>query len=390
MPIAFGTFDEPHAWLIRGLIEYGWADTSRAGGYVPPGVFGGLDLSRLAETEGREGVVLDVPAILSGRRFDDDGIYHFQAQVIRSADTGGLAIAVRCPEANYIQEFAYDANNPTWAAGFVHQALTQYVPSFIQWRQQGGEVTWAQRQGIVELDGEPCSGPLSGFVAESVRAGRSMDRGPAEGWWVGSRSPLSVPGGSVQSGPAVPGVLRQGGASPVAPGGGWAPAVPPAAIGAGHGGGAVAGGPIAAASGPVVPGIITGGPIARSGSGLGGSQGRALQRKMLAERPGTALMVTSALGFLQGMFWFINALTVVLWYREEMGALAVSVFGALVLVPIGAVAGFGAWKYRQGEKHPLGWVAVGYAAIVPVCCIAGIPIAGWAAKTWMDPAFKES
>jgi len=387
MGIAFGTFNEPHAWLIRGLVEYGWSDTSRAGGYVPPGQFGGMDLSRFAETEGREGIVLDVPAVIQGQRFDDDGTYHFQAQVIRSSETGQLAVAVRCPEANYIQEFAWDPQNPTWVAGFVHQALTRYVPSFIHWRQQGGSVTWAQRQGIVELEGEPCSGPLSGFIAESIRAGRAMDRGPAEGWWMGAGSPLSTPGGSVSRGPTVPGLLRQGSAPPVLPTG----AMPqPPAGGNAPVAVATASGPVASTGGPVVPGIIAGGPIASAGSGMGGARGQALQARMLAEKPGTALMVTSGLGVLQGLFWFFNALSILIWYRESMGALAISVFGAMVFVPIGAVAGFGAWKYRQGERHPLGWVAIGYAAVVPVCCIVGIPIAGWAAKTWMDPVFKKA
>ena len=36
----------------------------------------------------------------------------------------------------------------------------------------------------------------------------------------------------------------------------------------------------------------------------------------------------------------------------------------------------------------IAWVAIGYSAIVPVCCLAGLPIAGWAFKTWQDPAFK--
>jgi hypothetical protein len=338
-----------------------------------------MDLSRISETQGRDGLVLEVPALLNGQPFQDDGTYHFQVQVIRSLETGQLAIAVRCPEANYIQEFPYDVTNPTWAAGFIHQALTQYVPSFIQWRQQGGEVTWAQRQGIVELDGESCSAPMARFVAESIRAGRVMDRGPGEGWWIGSASPLSTPGGSVQTGPAIPAVLRQGGASPIATAGAWPPSQSVA----------TAAGPVASA-GPRVPGVLVGGSIATAGGGYAGFQGKAAHARALAEKPGTALLVTSALGFLQGMAWFLNALSVVLFYRDEMSALALSIFGALVLVPSGAVAGFGAWKYRSGEKHPLGWVAIGYAAVVPVCCFAGIPIAAWAVKTWMDPVFKDA
>jgi hypothetical protein len=387
MPTAFGTLDEPHAWLIRGLVEYGWTDVSRNGGYVPPGHFGGLDLSRLSETEGREGIVLEVPAMLNGQRFDEDGTYHFQALVIRSADTGQLAIAVRCPEANYIQEFAYDASNPTWAAGFVHQALTQYVPEFVQWRSRGGEVTWAQRQGIVELDGESCSGPLAGFVSQSIRAGRAFDRGPAEGWWMGAHSPLSQPGDTVATGPAIPGILRQASPGPAGAPQGWPPVNPSAS-------------PVARGPGtPAVPGFIGGGPIAQAGTGLAYS-GKSLvnQRKLLAEKPGTALLVTSALGGIQGLFWFFNALSIIVMYRDlvekgegaaEMSAMALSIFLAMVLVPASAVAGFGAWQYRKGEQHPTGWIAIGYAMLVPVCCLPGLLVGGWAIKTWQDPVFKQ-
>jgi len=367
MAAAFGTFDEPHAWLVRGLVEYGWTDISRAGGYVPPGAFGAMDLSRLPESEGREGLTLEVPAAINGQKFDDDGIYHFQVQVIRSADSGALAVAVRCPEANYIQEFAYDRSNPGWTAGFIHQALSQYVPQFVAWRKAGGAVTWAQRQGIPEMDGEPCSAQLTGFLAAAIRSGVSLERGPAQGWWMGASSPLTTTP-AARSGPPVPAVLQQPAAAPGFP---VAPAAAPAAP-----------------RGPIVPGVIAGGPIAMAGRGPTQAVDPAMRRKLIAEKPGTALMVTSGLGLAQGVFWFANALSIVVWYRNESAALLFAVLLAMLLVPIGAVAMYGAWRYRAGDKHPLAWVAIGYSAIVPVCCLAGLPIAGWAFKTWQDPAFK--
>jgi len=367
MAAAFGTFDEPHAWLIRGLVEYGWTDISRAGGYVPPGIFGAMDLSRLPESEGREGITLEVPAAINGQKLDDDGIYHFQMQVIMSADSGQLAVAVRCPEANYIQEFAYDRSNPGWTAGFVHQALTQYVPQFVAWRLAGGAVTWAQRQGIPELDGEPCSAQLTGFIATAIRGGVVFERGPQQGWWMGSSTPLTTTPASSR-GPAIPAMLHRPASAQGFP-------VGPAA---------------APARGPIVPGIIAGGPIAMAGRGPMMAVDPTMRRKLLADKPGLALMVASGAGLAQGIFWFLNALSIVVYYRTETAALLIAVLGALLLVPVGAVAMYGAWKYRAGEKHPLSWVALGYSAIVPVCCLAGLPIAGWAFKTWQDPSFKSA
>ncbi len=375
MAAAFGTFDEPHAWLIRGLVEYGWPDTSRAGGYVPPGVFGAIDLSRLSEKEGRYGVVLDIPAVAQGHKFDEDGIYHFQAQVIRSQDTGQLAFCVRCPEANFMQEFPYDPANPTWAAGYIHQALSQYVPQFVVWRRAGGEVTWVQRQSIIELDGEPCSGPLSGFIADGIRAGHKFDRGPAEGWWMGRPTLLSAtaaPAARPAGGP-VPAFLQRGtGAAPGLPTPPIAAARPPGPAG----------------SAPVLPAVIAGGPIATMGQGIGGARSPEIRARALADKPGLALMVIAGLGMVQGATWFINAISIQIWYKEEIFAMVFSILVSMMLVPVGAVAAFGAWKYRKGERHILSGIAIAYAALVPVCCVAGIPIAGWALWTWRDEAFK--
>ena len=66
MAIAFASFDEPHAWLIRGLVEYGWTDLGR-GGPVPPGSFGALSLVRLTGNDGCDGFLLeaDVPHVLA-------------------------------------------------------------------------------------------------------------------------------------------------------------------------------------------------------------------------------------------------------------------------------------------------------------------------------------
>jgi hypothetical protein len=142
MAIAFASFDEPHAWLLRGLVEYGWADWSRLRGQLPPGSFGGIDLGPWTEGDGRDGIPLVVPAQVQGQRCVDDGTYSFTVQVQRRQ--GGLAVVVRCPEANFFQEFPYDPYNPLWAAGYVHQALLTYVPQYVSWRLAGGELGWAE------------------------------------------------------------------------------------------------------------------------------------------------------------------------------------------------------------------------------------------------------
>jgi hypothetical protein len=31
-----------------------------------------------------------------------------------------------------------------------------------------------------------------------------------------------------------------------------------------------------------------------------------------------------------------------------------------------------------------------YVALVPGCCLVGLPVAAWAAKTWLDPMVKSA
>ena len=155
MQPAFSTFREPHAWLIRGLVEYGWPDVSLASGRVPPGVFGGFSLANFSSSSGRQGITLYIPAALQdGRRVEEDGVYEFVVCLTRD-NSGNRAFAVRCPEANYLQLFTFDDTNPLYAAGFIHQGLTGYLPEFIQWRLSGGQVSWAQRAGLCLLYTSP-------------------------------------------------------------------------------------------------------------------------------------------------------------------------------------------------------------------------------------------
>ena len=147
MSPAFAGFQEPHAWLIRGLVEYGWPDVTRVNGRVPPGVFGGFDLTRFSGSQGREGFSLCVPALADGDWLQEDGVYDFTVKMAH-ASSGQTVFTVRCPEANFLEEFPFDPANPQHVAGYIHQSLTTYVPDFVRWRQGGGEVTWAQRAGM--------------------------------------------------------------------------------------------------------------------------------------------------------------------------------------------------------------------------------------------------
>lgn len=360
MPNAFAQFDEPHAWLLRGLVEYGWPDVSRSGGHVPPGAPGGLNVTRLVESEGREGLLLEVPAVAGDQRCEDTS-YQFTVQV---ADTQhGVGFAVRCPEASYLQEFPFNPESPLWAAGYIHQALTEYVPQFVAWRLQGGEVSWAQRVGLPTVEGQPCSFLLTRFLADRVSAGQPLGKGPQEGWWLDGSAHTASPRPAI---PAPDGALlpQQGTTQE-------RPSVGIGAIVSGRGGDPTYLSAAARAA------AARGEPLVTEGN---------LQAFARVDAPGWALMTLAGLGLVQSLLWFVNAASVVLFYlHDSKFALAFSLVASAVLFSSSAAAGYGAWLYRKLDPGPLPWVAVVYAALVPGCCVVGLPVAIWAGLTWRDP-----
>ncbi|MEC7947330.1 MAG: hypothetical protein VX265_07150 [Myxococcota bacterium] len=374
MAAAFAHFDEPHAWLIRGLVEYGWADQSQTRVAPPQGSVGSLDLTGFADSVGASGVMLELPAWADGEWCDEDGSYRFEVK-LQTLSTGSTGFIVRCPAANFFQEFGYDRANPTWAAGFIHQSLTQYVPEFVRWRLGGGHLDWSTRAGIPDVDGETCSPQLAAFVGQTLRRSQRFDQGPAEGWWLqdpANAGPIATAGAGLASPRAAPGM----------------PAIDP--------GSATTATPVAASqwSGPIATAGAGGGdPVylsaaarARQSSkktavGGGGDQ-QALAR---TASPGMALMVTSGLGLLQAGLWFANGVSVVAKYHDAVLALIVSIFLSVVLFLGGVAAAFGAWQYRRAQGHIMPYVAMVYAAVTPGCCLGGLPVAIWAFRRWRDP-----
>lgn len=353
MAIAFGSYDEPHAWLLRGLVEYGWADLSLMRGQLPPGAFGGLDLSSWLDADGRDGIPLRVPAVSGGKACVEDGVYTVTVQLQRRQ--GGLAVVVRCAEANLFQEFPYDPYNPTWAAGYVHQALLAYVPQYVAWRLSGGELSWAQREGVPKVQGEPCSAGLLNFLRGRMRAHQALDQLLAEGWAVGR------PGQMGASGARLPNVV------------GGAPA---------------GGGSITAGLGGADPSYLSAAAraaLARGESPAGGPANRGVQAQARVAGPANALMTTAALAAVQSIFWLIDSLTVVLYYPDSASALLVSIPMFLILLPVSVGAAMGAHQMKQLREGPLPWLSIATAALTPVCCVFGLPAALWAYRAWTDP-----
>jgi len=324
MTVAFADFDEALAWLIRGLIEYGWTDITRSQMVTATAGPGGFNLSFVPESQGRSGVVLRMAAISGAQRCHEDDTYAFEIKLTQVQ--GHQGVAVRCAECNYLQEFVFDPDNPMWMAGYIHQSLVDYVPEYVRWRLGGGELTWAQRQGVPPVEGEPCSASLSGWIQQQLSLSRVFD----VTMWGGGRA-----------------VARADGA------------------------------------------LASGTPIAAVGNyGSKPGSAAATVEDVLA-RPARALTIMVGLGGLAAAMAALNVVvTLAVFQLDRMFAVASSsVF--FLLVGTGAVASFfGVRQYKQAQGTVLPWVAITYAGLVPICCFAGAPVAIWAAIRWQKPEVK--
>lgn len=327
MTAAFAAFSEPYAWLIRGLVEYGWRDSTRSR-IVPHGSFGGMDLSLLASSQGRDGLILLTPAVADGQRCHEDEAYSLEVQLTRNEQ--GPCFAVRSPDCNFFQEFAFNEDNPLWAAGYIHQALSEYVPDFVRWRLGGGELTWGQRQGIPTVEAEPCSASLASWIGDQVRLHRPLDQGPAQGWWLGGGMPGAIIAGQAPVGP----IVRMGNAAGV-----------PSAI---------------------IP------------EGL-----------QILTRPATALSTMIWVHGMAGICAAINIIaTVAMFGGDRKFAVASSFLFIGFVSGMTWVARKGVTQFREGRRGPLPWVAIIYAGVVPICFMGGLPVAIWAGIRWQDPRVR--
>ena len=322
MTIAFAHFDEPLAWLIRGLITYGWVDTS-INRTPPANVVGGMDLSLVAESQGKSGVILKVPANADGRRCHEDDTYAFEVLLIHIGSERGFA--VRCEACNYLAEFPFDPENPEWAAGYIHQGLTEYVVEFVRWRLGGGELTWAQRQGVPEVDSEPCSASLSGWIGQQLSLRRNFD---ASLW------------GTVQN--------------------------------------------FDSTQHSVVQPMVTEGNYGASRRGQGAPANMAL------ERPAKALLVMIGLGGLSAVMALLNILVTVAFFGMSRPFAISTNFLLMMVAGVGGVlAWFGLREFKQMRGDKLPWVAIIYPSVIPICCLAGIPISIWAGRAWQSEPVRQ-
>lgn len=342
MNFAFANFNEPHAWLIRGFVEYGWRDVTRIGGTVPDNAPGAFMLSHLLETQGREAMMLLVKAEADGMACPD-GIYEIEVDV--TGNLPNIKIVLRCPECNYLEEFPYDAEHPLYVAGYIHEALLRYVQEFVRWRLLGNELGWSQRSGLPEIHGDPCSADLARFVRDQLnRAGFTFDLAPTHGWWMGIAGTARNASGPIAS--------------------------------AGKGGGD-----------PVYVSAAGRAALAQMG-GMNASVERVTALDMV-DGPGSwlRLVVYLCMGLGALSFFYFVYVFFAFGTNEPIALIVNGLLGAGLLAG-GAVSLQGVKRYREVRASPLVYVPIVYCALAPACCLVGLPISAWALIVWLKPAVQ--
>lgn len=189
---ALAAIDEAHAWLLRGLIEGGVADGT--GRSLPPtgaGVLDGSDLLRLGR--GNDGIRLtfmpgaglpDTPGapalpVAPEPGSLEDG-YVYQIKPVRQGVK--VCTAVRCVDTLYYKEFEEAPLDSLGAR--VLADIRAHNAGWDAWRQRGGRVSYAERAGVPDVPGAPCSAALSNFLERHWRSGGRLEEGPEAGWWI--------------------------------------------------------------------------------------------------------------------------------------------------------------------------------------------------------------
>jgi hypothetical protein len=317
----------------------------------------------MVRSGGSHGLLMEVPARAEGQVCLEDGQYQFRAHLIR--DGGHLVFVLRCPEANYFQEFVYDPQNPTWAAGYIHQALSEYVAGFVRWRLGGGEVSWGERAGIPEVITDPPSPLLVSFIRERVNRNLVFNQGPSEDWWpLGSGAEEHWRGGAV------------------------------ARTGAG-----------------------SGEPMMRK---IGGKMRLTtrdelhIRREALRELhlPGTVLVWLCATHLLAGTGWFANG--IYSWLAEDkLGdvgfAIKVSFSMGLLAYGLGTAALLGGRRYKRMSEHKLVMLCLCFTGLMPLLYLGlslwmswwmalssplwlggGLGVSIWAWRIWTRPMIQQA
>lgn len=175
---AIARFDEPYAQLLRGFVEQGLPDGTRARHSA-----GDLSVDQLLRQQ--SGILLRFPAHAASM---DDG-WNYSVKVLPGK---GDRVAVRCAETlfRHVWDRATSpelqpqpGEPPVDLAAIIVATVTEHNRAFGEWVDGGGEVTRIERAELPDDPADALHPDFQRWLADLYRQGKSLSDGPANGWW---------------------------------------------------------------------------------------------------------------------------------------------------------------------------------------------------------------
>lgn len=182
---AISRFDEPYARLLRGFVEGGLPDGTRA--RVAQGDFSTEQLLRQSG-----GILLRFPAPHAS--MDDGWVY-----TVKVLPGRGARVAVRCEATLYRHVFdASDAASDLAASILATVAEQNRV--FGAWVEGGGSVSRVERAELPDDPADTIHPDFQRWLNERYRSGGSLNDGPAAGWWASQPGDRRAIGAAIAAG----------------------------------------------------------------------------------------------------------------------------------------------------------------------------------------------
>ena len=186
MQIAFANCNDPYAWIIRGLIQYGWEDIS-ANSQQYPKSGQGFDLTHIASPISQYGIRLLVLAKDSmGVWYRQDGAYQYEIRLVRDISQQ-FCLLIRSDEMAFSKLIPWTPTNPEYAGGYIHETVQKQTPSFVERRKKGGGVSSIDIQEMLNHPLIPPPANLVQFIISRLQMGRDFNQAIADGLWITQR-----------------------------------------------------------------------------------------------------------------------------------------------------------------------------------------------------------
>ena len=186
MQIAFANCNDPYAWIIRGLVQYGWEDISANSQQYPKSGLG-FDLTHIASPISHYGIRLLVLAKdTMGVWYRQDGAYQYEIRLVRDISQQ-FCLLIRSDEMAFSKLIPWTPNNPEYAGGYIHEAVQKQTPYFVERRKKGGGVSSIDIQEMLNHPLIPPPANLVQFVVSRLQMGRDFNQAIADGLWTTQR-----------------------------------------------------------------------------------------------------------------------------------------------------------------------------------------------------------